>query len=115
MDRIHIRDLRIPAIIGIYPNERCERQDIVLNLELRTDLRQAGDSDDLADTVDYKALKKRVIAHVEASRHRLLERLAAEIARLCLETPKVESVRVVVDKPGALRFARSVAVDIERP
>jgi len=115
MDRIHIRDLRLPAIIGIYPKERRERQDIVLNLELRADLRRAGESDDLADTIDYKALKKRVIAHVEASRHLLLERLAAEIARLCLDTPGVLSVRVIVDKPGALRFARSVAVDIERP
>ena len=115
MDRIHIRDLRLRAIIGIYPDERQERQDLVFNLEIRTDLRRAGETDQLADTVDYKALKKRVIEHVEQSRHLLLEKMAAEVARICLDTPGVSSVRVTVDKPGALRFARSVAVDIERP
>jgi dihydroneopterin aldolase/D-erythro-7,8-dihydroneopterin triphosphate epimerase len=115
MDRIHIRDLRLRAIIGIYPDERRKPQDVIINLELRTDLHRAGETDQLADTVDYKALKGRIIAHVEQSRHLLLEKMAAEVARICLDTPGVNSVRVTVDKPGALRFARSVAIDIERP
>lgn len=115
MDRIHIRDLRLHAVIGVYPDERRDAQELIFNLELRTDLHRAGETDQLADTVDYKALKQRVIAHVEQSRHLLLETMASEVARICLDTPGVSSVRVIVDKPGALRFARSVAVDIERP
>jgi len=115
MDRIHIRDLRLRAVIGVYPEERRDRQELVFNLELQTDLRQAGKSDRLEDTVDYKALKQRVIALVEASEYFLLEKLAEEVALACLATPGVTGVRVVVDKPGALRFARSVAVDITRP
>ncbi len=113
-DKIHIRDLRLRAIIGIYPDERREKQDLIFNIELSCGLRKAGLSDDINDTVDYKSLKKRILAHVEKSSFQLIERLAETIAGLCLETPGVENVRVTVDKPGALRFARSVAVEIFR-
>jgi len=114
MDKIMIRDLALRTIIGTLPAERREKQDIVINLELQTDLTAAGRSDDLNDTVDYKALKKRIIGRVESSQFLLLERLAAEIASLCLEEKKIAAVKVTIDKPGALRFARSAAVEIFR-
>lgn len=113
-DRIHIRDLLTRCIVGVFPEERREKQDIVLNITLYTDLSRAGQTDRIEDTVDYKAVKKQVLQLVEKSSFLLIERLAEEIARLCLAAPGVHRVTVVVDKPGALRFARSVAVEITR-
>ena len=114
MDRILIRDLALRCIIGVQDAERREKQDVVINLELEADLAAAGASDDLGDTVDYKALKKRIIALVEGSRFKLVESLAEAIARTALEDPKLHRVKVRVEKPGALRFARSVGVEMER-
>lgn len=114
LDRIHIRDLATRCIIGIYPHEREEKQDIIVNIVLDCDLRAAGASDDIADTVDYKRVKKDVLALVESSSYLLIERLAQAIADRCLAAPGVLRARVCVDKPGALRFARSVAVEIVR-
>ena len=113
-DRIHIRDLMCRCIVGIYPDERREKQDVIINITLWADYRAACRSDDIADTVDYKAIKKQVIRMVEDSSFQLIERLAEEIAGICLANPRVEKVAVSVDKPGALSFARSVAVEIVR-
>jgi FolB domain-containing protein len=114
VDRIIIEDLRLRCIVGVNPDERTQAQDINLRLTLCTDLRPAGSSDDLADTVDYSVLEDDIRALVEGSRFFLIERLADEIARLCLRRPEVERVMVRLEKPGALRFARTVAVEIER-
>jgi len=114
MDRIFIRDLALRCIIGIFPEERREKQDIVINIEMHTDLRRAGRSDNLADTVDYKAIKKAVLKLVEESDFLLIEALAENVARIALSDEKVQQVVVTIDKPGALRFARSSAVEITR-
>lgn len=114
MDRILIRDLALRCVIGVTAEERREKQDIVINITLEADLRKAGLSDDLADTVDYKAFKKKVLALVEGPPFLLVEALAERIAALGLEDPRVERVTVTVEKPGALRFARSVGVEIVR-
>ena len=114
LDRIHIRDLRLRCVVGLYEEERREKQDVVINITLETDLRAAGRSDDIRDTVDYKSINKRVIAMVEESSSFLIEHLAERIAALCLEENRVRRVTVSVDKPGALRFTRSVAVEITR-
>ena len=114
LDRIHVRDLRLRCVLGIYPEERREKQDITVNIVLYADLRAAGRSDRIEDTVDYKEVKKRVVAQVEGSSSFLIEHLAQRVAGLCLEEPRGEAVRVTIDKPGALRFARSVAVEIFR-
>jgi FolB domain-containing protein len=114
VDRILIKDLALRGFIGVTAEERREKQDIVINMALETDLGKAGLSDDLADTVDYKALKKRILALVEGSQFLLVEALAEKIAALGLEDPRVERVTVTVEKPGALRFARSVGVEITR-
>ncbi len=114
MDCILIRDLSARCIIGIRPEERRAKQDVVVSLALSADLERAGKSDRFEDSVDYRGIKKRVLALVEQSSFCLLERLAEAIAAACLETAGVHEVRVTVDKPGALRFARSVAVEIVR-
>lgn len=114
LDKIHIRDLLLRCVIGVYDAERREKQDVSINITLFVDLRKAGRSDSVADTVDYKTIKKRVIAMVESSAFFLIERLAERIAETCLEDPRVAQVQVRVAKPGALRFARTVEVEILR-
>ncbi len=114
MDRIFIRDLALRCIIGIYPEERREKQDVVINVEMLCDLRRAGTSDDLNDTVDYKSIKKAILKLVEGSRFQLIETLAEKISGIALDDEKVQQVVVTVDKPGALRFAKSSAVEITR-
>jgi dihydroneopterin aldolase/D-erythro-7,8-dihydroneopterin triphosphate epimerase len=106
--------LILRTIIGINDEERRKRQDVVINITLHADTRPAGQSDDIADAVNYRTISKQVIELVENSRFYLVEKMAAEIAQVCLQDPRVERVKVSVEKPGALRFARSVGVTIER-
>ncbi len=113
-DTIFVRDLSLRCIIGINADERRERQDVVINIAMRCDLRKASETDDINDAVDYKVIKKKVIRVVENSSFFLIEKLAGEIADVCLSDPRVEEVKVTVDKPGALRFTRSVAVQLCR-
>ena len=113
-DQIQIKDLLLRAILGINEEERRNRQDVLVNITLHADTRAAGRSDDIADAVNYRTLTKRIIALVENSQFYLVEKLAAEIAALCLDDPRVEQADVRVEKPGALRFARSVGVEIQR-
>lgn len=114
LDRIYIRDLGLRCIVGIYPGERREKQDVVINVTLWADLAKACQTDKIEDTVDYKAIKKKILAMVEQSKCFLIERLAEQVAEIALDAPLVQHVEVTVDKPGALRFARSVAVSITR-
>ncbi len=114
LDRIHIRDLALRCIIGVQPHEREQRQDVVINITLHADLRQPGRTDCIDDTINYKTIKRKVVDLVENSSFLLLEKLAQQIADLCLSEPAVQRVDVMLDKPGALRFARSVAVEITR-
>ncbi len=114
MDKVIVRDLLLRGIVGINPDERVKKQDILLNMVFYTDIRPAAETDDIADAANYKAISKRVIEYVEASDHQLVEKLVTEIARLILTEFPVQRVRVRVEKPGALRFARSVGVEIDR-
>lgn len=114
MDKIHIRDILARCIIGVNEEERHNKQDVIINLTLHADIRKAGQTDDFRDTVDYKAVKQRVLGLVEDSQYFLIEALAEAIARTCLEFDLVEEVTVLVEKPGALRFARTVGVEITR-
>ena len=113
-DRIFIRDLQIRCIIGVDEYERQERQTVVAHITLQLDLREAGRTDALTDSVDYSALKKQVLHVAESSQYRLIEALAQRIADECLRRERIECVEVVVEKPGALRFARTVGVQIVR-
>jgi FolB domain-containing protein len=112
-DKIIIKDLLLRAIIGINEWERAARQDILINLTLFTDMRAAGQSDDIADTLNYRTITKQIIEYVESSAHYTVEALAAAIARIAIAHGAARAI-VRVEKPGALRFAESVGVEIER-
>jgi len=114
VDRILITDLLTRCIIGINEDERREKQDVVINLILFADLSTAGKTDRVEDTVDYRSIKKRIYTMVENSRYYLVEALAESIAAICLEYPEIAQVMVRVEKPSALRFAKSVGVEITR-
>jgi dihydroneopterin aldolase len=114
-DRIDIAGLTVPAVIGIFDWERKRRQRVVLDLTLWTDVRKAARSDSIEDALDYKKVSKRVLAFVGGSRCFLLERLAEEVASLLLREFGARKVRVRVEKPGALRHTRTVAVTVTRP
>lgn len=114
LDRIHIRDLSTRCIIGINPEERVEAQEVIINLTLHADLREAARSDKIEDTLNYKTLKKEILAAVNGSSYFLLERLAGHIAEIALRSGRATRVDVCIDKPGALRYARSVAVELTR-
>jgi FolB domain-containing protein len=114
MDKILINDLVARGIIGVNDWEREKAQEIHINVVLYVDLLAAGESDDLEDSVSYSAVAKKLLAHAETAGRLTVEALAADLARLCLENSHVHKVRVRVEKPRAVRFARSVGVEIER-
>jgi FolB domain-containing protein len=114
VDRILIRELLVRCVLGVDAEERREMQDVLISVTLHADLRPAGQSDRLGDAIDYRRIKKRILAAAEGSRYRLIEALAERVAALCLEDPGVKRVDVLVEKPGSLRFARSAGVEITR-
>ena len=114
MDKVIIRDLVARGIIGLNDWEREKPQEILINIVMYTDLQMAGANDDISDSVNYRTVAKKVMAHAESAKRLTVEALAADLARLCLEEPGVQKVEVRVEKPGAVRFARSVGVEIER-
>lgn len=114
MDIIFIRDLRIDAVIGIYDWERSIRQAIRLDLEMATDIARAAATDSIEDTLNYKAVAKRVIAFVEQSEFQLVETLAERTAELVRREFPVPWLRLTLNKGGAVRGAQGVGVIIER-
>ncbi len=114
MDKIFIKDLLVRGVIGITDWERRLPQDILINIALLGDFRKAGQSDKIEDCVNYSFVAKKVFAHTEAAQRYTVESLASDIAIICLEEKGVERVCVRVEKPGAVRFAQSVGVEIER-
>ncbi|HUF39550.1 MAG TPA: dihydroneopterin aldolase [Anaerolineales bacterium] len=114
MDKIIIKNLLARGIIGVNDWEREKPQDILINIEIEADLRRAGESDDIDHTVNYRTVAKKAIALAEGSGKRTVEALAEAIAEAALETERADRVRVRVEKPGAVRFAESVGVEIDR-
>ena len=113
-DLVTVRDLSVRAIIGIFDFERSARQEVLLNYAIETSIADAAASDAIDDALDYKTVTKRVIAFVESSSFFLVETLVERVAALILEEPRALAVTVSVEKPGALRHARSVGVRIHR-
>lgn len=114
MDKTFIKDLLARGIIGVNDWEREKPQDILINITVFTDTRRAAETDDLADCVDYRALAKKAQAHAETAKRLTVEALANDLAKICLEQPGVQRAIVRVEKPGAVRFAGSVGVEVER-
>ena len=114
MDTVFIEDLRIDTVIGIYDWERRIRQTLVFDLEMGFDNRRPAATDDIADTLNYKAVSKRLMEFVRASEFGLVETLAERCAQIVLDEFGVEWLRLKLSKPGAVRGARAVGVVIER-
>lgn len=114
MDIIYLSDLRIDTVIGIYDWERRIKQTVVLDLEMGADIRKSAASDHIDDTLNYKAVAKRIIGFVEDSEYQLVETLAEKVAGIILNEFEVPWVRVRLNKQGAVRGARDVGVIIER-
>ena len=114
VDTIFLNDLRVETVIGIYEWERRIRQTVSVNLEIAADIRRAAASDSIEDTLNYKAVAKRLIEFVEGSSFQLVETLAERIAAIVCTEFDVPRVKVTLNKPGAIRGARDVGVCIER-
>ncbi len=114
MDIIRIEKLRLRCFIGFNPHELKDKQDVVITMELYTDIRKGGETDNPDDILNYKTVNKAVIAHVEASRYKTLEALATNIAKVAVVDCAAPHIKVQVEKPGALRFTDNVMVIIER-
>jgi dihydroneopterin aldolase len=113
-DRIFLRGLSVDCIIGFIEWERRIKQTVVIDIELPVDCRLAAVSDEVADTLDYKKVSKRIIAFVEGSQFKLVETLAHRTAMLVLEEFRVDWVRLSINKPGAIRGSRDVGIALER-
>jgi FolB domain-containing protein len=114
MDKIIIKNILARGIIGIHDWEREKSQDILINIDLFTAIRNADTHDDISECIDYSKVTKKVMNLAENAKRFTLEALAEDIAQLCLEDPRVLKTTVRVEKPGAVRFSQSVGVEIDR-
>ncbi len=114
MDKVIIKDLIARGIIGINDWERKKPQEIKINITLSGDLSKAGETDDIDDSINYRTVAKKAQKLAENCHRLTVEALAADIAAECLAVNGVQKVKVCVEKPGAVRFAKSVGVEIER-
>ena len=114
MDIIYLNDLRIDTIIGIYDWERQTKQTVILDIQMGTDIKKAAASDSIEDTVNYKAVAKRLFSFVGESEFELVETLAERISEILLEEFNIPWIRLQLNKQGALRGVRDVGIIIER-
>lgn len=115
MAKIKIKNLLVRTYIGFNPDELVNKQDVIINLEIEAEISDSAmEKDEPIDIFDYKTITKKVIQHVQESRFKLLEVLTKSILDLILEDRKVRWAKVEVDKPHALRFAKSVSIEMER-
>ena len=114
MDTIFLNDLRVETVIGIFDWERKVRQTVSIDLEMAADIRRAAATDAIEDTLNYKAVAKRLIGFVEAADFGLVETLAERIAEIIVTEFDVPRVKVTLHKPGAVRGSKDVGVIIER-
>lgn len=114
MDIVYITDLQIETIIGIYDWEREVKQRVSLDLEMAFDIRRAAETDDIEYALNYKAVAKRLIGFIEGSEFFLIESMAEKVAKIVQQEFGVTWLRLSLSKPGALRGAKNVGIQIER-
>ena len=114
MDTIFLHGLKVDCVIGVWEWERHIKQRVEIDLDLATDIRPAAATDRLEDALNYKAIAKTVIAHVEASSYQLVESLAESIADILVREFEIPWSRVRLNKGGAVNGARAVGIVIER-
>lgn len=110
--KIIIEDLKVGTIIGVNPNERVDKQEVSIDLEIWCDLQEGVKTDKIVDTIDYKIIKKEILSYVENSSYNLLETLAFKICKVVLQDNRIKKVKVRVNKPGALSYAKNVAIEL---
>lgn len=111
---VKIKNLRLRTTVGVYEWEKKKLQEIIINLQLSFDGRDASLTDDIEKTIDYKSLRNKIIDHVEKNSFNLVEKIASDTADIALSFPLAEEVVIEVDKPGALRLTDSVSITVER-
>ena len=114
MDRIFLNELKVDTVIGIWEWERRIRQTVIIDLEMSADIAKAAATDDVADTLNYKSVAKRIQSFVAESSFQLVETLAERIAGIIRYEFDVAWVKVRVNKPGAIRGSKDVGILIER-
>lgn len=107
--RIRIKNLHLQPVIGVYEHERITQQDLLVNIEAEYDARQAMESDNLKDALDYDTIKSQIIALVDDSRFRLIERMAGQIMEILMADDRITEATVEIDKPSAIKEADSVS------
>ena len=114
MDIVEINSLRVRSEVGFSPHELGKQQELNITIHLRTSIKKAGETDHVEDTINYRTITKDVLFHVENKKYNLIEAVATDVARICVVRHGVPSVKVIVEKPNALRFSDSSSVTIER-
>ena len=114
MDEVEINDLCVRTEVGINPHEQGKVQELYITIHLRTSIKKAGETDRVEDTINYETIANEVLLHVENKKYNLIKAVAADVAHICVVRHGVPSVKVIVAKPNALRFAKSSSVTIER-
>ncbi len=113
-DWIHLQRVKVQCVLGVYPAERERVRPVWMDISLECDTRAAAKSDQLEHALDYEQVEATVVGMAKKARFRLVETLAEHVAAACLRHPMVRTVRVVVEKPGALPLTQSVSVEIVR-
>lgn len=107
---IRVKNLRLRTFIGFNPEEKVKQQDVIINIEIEYKLNFAVLNDDVSEALNYKTITKKVIHLVENGKFLLLEKLVSDVLQVCSDHPSIQSARVTIDKPHALRFADSVSL-----
>jgi len=113
-DKIFIKELRIPCLIGIFDWERKKKQIVSVDLEFPSPIEKAARSDKIQDAIDYKKIAKRTIDYVGSSKFYLIEALIENLAQILLKEFKLKEITLQIEKPGAIRGARTVGIRITR-
>lgn len=113
-DKIYLKNITVNILIGINPEEKINKQTVIISAVLNTDCKKAALSDDIADAVDYSVIHDEIVEHANSTHYDLIETLAENVAAICLKSEAVKKCKVRIDKPEALEFAESVAVEISR-
>ncbi|MCT4615277.1 MAG: FolB domain-containing protein [Marinifilaceae bacterium] len=113
MGIIQIKDLLIRTYIGFNPEELINKQDVVFNISIKTDLKKAIVNDDVENSYNYKTITKKIIKYVQEGKFKMLEKLCMDVLEMILENKNVKWASVEVDKPHALRFSKSVSIKLE--
>lgn len=114
MDRIFLSEMKIETTVGIWEWEKRIKQQVIIDIEMSADIKKAAATDQIEDTLNYKAVAKSVRKLVEESSFQLVETMAEKISELVIGEHNVSWVRVKVNKPGAIRGSRGVGIIIER-